>query len=46
MEDGDVRGAIRLVSSTEPVRRADEEALKLFTVEAPSLLPRLAFSTL
>ena len=46
MEDGDVRGAVRLVSSTEPVRRADEEALKLLQEKHPPSCPDSLFPPL
>ena len=46
MEDGDVRGAVRLVSSTEPVHRADEEALKLLLEKHPPSCPDSSFPPL
>ena len=39
MEDGDVRGAVRLVSSIEPVCKADEETLKLLQEKHPPSCP-------
>ena len=46
MQDGDVRGAVCLVSSTEPVRRADEEAMKLLQEKHPPSCPDSLFPPL
>ena len=46
MEDRDVRGAVRLVCSTKPVRKVDEETLKLLQEKHPPSCPDLFFHPL
>ena len=43
LKDGDFRGAVRLVSSTEPMCRADKESLRLLQEKHPLSHPDSLF---